>query len=128
MIGGLNVAAIAFALTACAVTIAAVELLDRALHWIERRTVRDRQPQRDEAQLLLALLCEQMHERSGPLPRWLVWRSPIRSPLNRFFVRTPVRPISAGWDKRHRMNSLVRFLGWPVLSAPDRKTHQPRRA
>ena len=28
-----------------------------------RRAVRDRQPQRDEAQLLLALLCEQLHER-----------------------------------------------------------------
>jgi hypothetical protein len=59
MIGGLNVAAIAFALAACAVTIAVVKLVDRALHRVENR----RAPQPDEAQLLLALLCEQLHER-----------------------------------------------------------------
>ena len=44
-----------------------------ALHWIEgRRTVRERQPQPDEAQALLALLCEQLHERlqrDGTPPR-----------------------------------------------------------
>ena len=35
-----------------------------ALHWIEgRRAVRVRQPQPDEVQALLALLCEQLHER-----------------------------------------------------------------
>ena len=59
MIGRLNVAAIAFALAACAVTFAVVELVDGALHWIENR----RAPQPDEAQLLLAALCEQLHER-----------------------------------------------------------------
>jgi hypothetical protein len=37
MIGGLNVAAIAFGLAACAVTFAVVELVDGALHWIENR-------------------------------------------------------------------------------------------
>jgi hypothetical protein len=76
MIGGLNVAAIAFALAACAVMIAVIELVDRALHWIEaRRAARDRQPQRDEAQLLLTLLCEQMHERlqrDGTPPRTVI--------------------------------------------------------
>jgi predicted methyltransferase len=75
MIGGLDVATIAFALAACALTIAVVELLDRLLHWIEdRREVRD-QPQRDEVQLLLALLCEQMHERlqrDGTPPRTVI--------------------------------------------------------
>ena len=50
-VGGLNVAAIAFGLAACAVTFAVVELVDGALHWIENR----RAPQPDEAQLLLAL-------------------------------------------------------------------------
>jgi hypothetical protein len=59
MIGGLNVAAIAFGLAACAVTFAVVELVDGALHWIENRSA----PQPDEAQLLLAALCEQVHER-----------------------------------------------------------------
>ena len=36
-----------------------------ALHWIEGRrcAVRERQPQPDEVQALLALLCEQLHER-----------------------------------------------------------------
>ena len=80
MIEGLNVAAIAFALAACALMITIVELVDRAheaaLHWIEdRRTVRDRQPQPDEAQLLLALLCEQLHERlerDGTPPRTVI--------------------------------------------------------
>jgi hypothetical protein len=47
-----------------------------ALHWIERRrAVRDCQPQRDEVQLLLALLCEQMHERlqqDGTPPRTVI--------------------------------------------------------
>ena len=37
MIGGLNVAAIAFALAACALTVAVAELVGRALHWIEDR-------------------------------------------------------------------------------------------
>ena len=64
MIGRLNVAAIAFALAACAVTVAVadwlfVRPLARALDWIENR----RAPQPDEAQLLLAALCEQLHER-----------------------------------------------------------------
>jgi hypothetical protein len=76
MIGGPNVAAIAFALAACAVTIAVVALVDRALHWIEgRRAMSDRQPQRDEAQLLLAALCEQLHERlqqDGTPPRTVI--------------------------------------------------------
>jgi hypothetical protein len=53
-----------------------VELVDRALHWIEdRRAVRERQPQRDEVQLLLALLCEQLHEglqQDGTPPRTII--------------------------------------------------------
>ena len=58
-------------------TIAAVELLDRALYWIEdRRAVHDRQPQPDEAQQLLALLCEQqLHEglqRDGTPPQTVI--------------------------------------------------------
>jgi hypothetical protein len=71
MIGGPNVAAIAFALAACAVTIAIVKLVDRALHWIENL----RAPQPDEAQLLLAALCEQLHERleqDGTPPRTVI--------------------------------------------------------
>ena len=71
MIGGPNVAAIAFALAACAVTIAVVKLVDRALHWIKNL----RAPQPDEAQLLLAALCEQLHERleqDGTPPRTVV--------------------------------------------------------
>jgi hypothetical protein len=71
MIGGLNVAAIAFGLAAGAVTIAVVRLVDRALHRIENR----RAPQPDEAQLLLAALCEQLHERleqGGPPPRTVI--------------------------------------------------------
>jgi hypothetical protein len=64
MIGGLNVAAIAFALAAGAVAFAVVELLDRALHWIEDRwKARTARAQPDEVQLLLAQLCEQLHER-----------------------------------------------------------------
>jgi hypothetical protein len=47
-----------------------------ALHWIEgRRVVRERQPQLDEVQALLALLCEQLHERSqqdGTPPRTVI--------------------------------------------------------
>jgi hypothetical protein len=63
MIGGLNVAAIAFALAACALTIAVVKLIDRALHWIEDRwDARGARPQRDEMQQLLMLLCEHLHE------------------------------------------------------------------
>ena len=76
MIGGLNVAAIAFALAACAVTIAAVELLDRALHWIEDRwNARAARAQPDEVQQLLTLLCEQLHERlqrDGTQPRTVI--------------------------------------------------------
>ena len=76
MIGGLNVAAIAFALAACAVTIAAVELLDRALRWIEDRwNARTARPQPDEVQVLLTLLCEQLHERlqqDGTPPRTVI--------------------------------------------------------
>jgi len=70
-VGGLNVAAIAFGLAACAVTFAVVELVDGALHWIENR----RAPQPDEAQLLLAALCEQLHERlqqDGTPPRTVI--------------------------------------------------------
>jgi hypothetical protein len=40
-----------------------------------RRTVRERQPQPDEAQALLALLCEQLHERlqqDGTPPRTVI--------------------------------------------------------
>jgi hypothetical protein len=39
------------------------------------RAMRERQPQRDEAQLLLTLLCEQMHERlqrDGAPPRTVI--------------------------------------------------------
>jgi hypothetical protein len=76
MIGGLNVAAIAFARAACAVTVAVVALVDRALHWIEgRRAMRERQPQRDDVQQLLALLCERLHERlqqDGTPPRIVI--------------------------------------------------------
>ena len=47
-----------------------------ALHWIEgRRAVRVRQPQPDEVQALLALLCEQLHERlqqEGTPPRTVI--------------------------------------------------------
>jgi cytochrome c-type biogenesis protein CcmH/NrfG len=68
MIGGLNVAAIAFALAACALTIAVVKLVGRALHWIEDRWdarvahPQPDDPQPDEMQQLLTLLCEQLHE------------------------------------------------------------------
>ena len=62
MIGGLNVAAIAFALATCALTVAVAELVGRALHWIEDRwDARTARPQRDEMQQLLTLLCEQLH-------------------------------------------------------------------
>jgi hypothetical protein len=45
-------------------TFAVVELLDRALHWIDDRwNARTARAQPDEVQLLLALLCEQLHER-----------------------------------------------------------------
>ena len=40
-----------------------------------RRTVRERQPQPDEAQALLALLCERLHERlqqDGTPPRTVI--------------------------------------------------------
>jgi len=47
-----------------------------ALHWIEgQRAVRVRQPQPDEVQALLALLCEQLHERlqqEGTPPRTVI--------------------------------------------------------
>ena len=76
MIGGLNVAAIAFALAACAVAFAVVELLDRALHRIEDRwNARAARPQPDEVQALLALLCEQLHDRlqrDGTPPRTVI--------------------------------------------------------
>ena len=75
VIEGLNVAAIAFALAACAATIATFEGIDRALatasDWIKNR----RAPQPDEAQLLLATLCEQLHERlqqDGTPPRTVI--------------------------------------------------------
>jgi hypothetical protein len=46
------------------VTFAVVELLGRALHWIDDRwNARTARAQPDEVQLLLALLCEQLHER-----------------------------------------------------------------
>jgi hypothetical protein len=54
-----------------------VELVDRALHWIEdrwnARAARPRQP--DEVQQLLTLLCEQLHEglqRDGTPPRTVI--------------------------------------------------------
>jgi hypothetical protein len=63
MIGGLNVAAIAFTLAACALAIAVVKLVDRALHWIEDRwDARAARPQPDEMQQLLTLLCEHLHD------------------------------------------------------------------
>jgi hypothetical protein len=63
MIGGLNVAAIAFALAVCALTIAVAELVGRALHWIEDRwDERAARLERDEMQQLLTLLCEHLHE------------------------------------------------------------------
>ena len=63
MIGGLNVAAIAFALAACALTVAVAELVGRALHWIEDRwDARAARPQPDEMQQLLTLLCEHLHD------------------------------------------------------------------
>ena len=75
MIEGLNVAAIAFALAACAATIATFEGIDRALatasDWIKNR----RAPQPDEAQLLLTTVCEQLHERlqqDGTPPRTVI--------------------------------------------------------
>ena len=47
-----------------------------ALHWIEgRRAVRERRPQRDEVQQLLALLCERLPERlerDGAPPRTVI--------------------------------------------------------
>ena len=47
-----------------------------ALHWIEgRRAVRERQPQPDEVQALLAALCEQLHDRlqqDGTPPRTVI--------------------------------------------------------
>ena len=52
-------------------TFAVVELVDGALHWIENR----RAPQPDEAQLLLAALREQLHERlqqDGTPPRTVI--------------------------------------------------------
>ena len=43
-----------------------------ALHWIEgRRAVRERQPQPDEVQALLALLCERLQQ-DGSLPRTVI--------------------------------------------------------
>jgi len=48
----------------------------RGLFWLKRwRADRRAQPQRDEAQALLALLCEQLHERlqrDGTLPRTVI--------------------------------------------------------
>ena len=63
MIGGLNVAAMAFALAACALTIAVAESVGRALHWIEDRwDQRAARLERDEMQQLLTLLCEHLQE------------------------------------------------------------------
>ena len=76
MIGGLNVAAIAFALAACALTIAVAELVGRALHWIEDRwDERAARLERDEMQQLLTLLCEHLHEhlqQDEPPPRAVI--------------------------------------------------------
>ena len=50
---------------------ATIEGIDRALHRIENRHA----PQPDEAQLLLAALCEQLHERleqDGTPPRTVI--------------------------------------------------------
>jgi hypothetical protein len=63
MIGGLNVAAIAFALAACALTVAIVKLVERALYWIEEQwDARAARPQPGEMQQLLTLLCEHLHD------------------------------------------------------------------
>jgi hypothetical protein len=68
VIGGLNVAAVLFGLATSAVTIAVADRLYRtlatALDWIEDRVLRARTapPQHAEAEALLALLCEQLHE------------------------------------------------------------------
>jgi hypothetical protein len=76
MIGGLNVAAIAFALAVCALTIAVAELVGRALHWIEDRwNERTARLERDEMQQLLTLLCEHLHEQlqqDEPPPRAVI--------------------------------------------------------
>ena len=76
MIGGLNVAAIAFALAACALTVAVAELVGRALHWIEDRwNARAARPHHDEMQQLLTLLCEHLHEhlqQDEPPPRAVI--------------------------------------------------------
>ena len=76
MIGGLNVAAIAFALAVCALTIAVAELVGRALHWIEDRwDKRAARLERDEMQQLLTLLCEHLHEhlqQDEPPPRAVI--------------------------------------------------------
>jgi predicted nucleic acid-binding Zn ribbon protein len=76
MIGGLNVAAVAFALAACALAIAVVELLDRVMYWIEDRwNARAARAQPDELRQLLTLLCEQLHERlqqDGTPPRIVI--------------------------------------------------------
>ena len=76
MIGGLNVAAIAFALATCALTVAVAELVGRALHWIEDRwNERTARLERDEMQQLLTLLCEHLHEQlqqDEPPPRAVI--------------------------------------------------------
>ena len=52
------------------------ELVDRALRWIEDRwNARTARPQPDEVQALLALLCEQLHDRlqrDGTPPRTVI--------------------------------------------------------
>ena len=76
MIGGLNVAAIAFALAVCALTIAVAELVGRALHRVEDRwDQRAARLERDEMQRLLTLLCEHLHEhlqQDEPPPRAVI--------------------------------------------------------
>jgi hypothetical protein len=67
MIEALTMSAILFALAISGAVIVAAQLL--------RRAVRDRQPQRDEVQQLLTLLCEQLHDllqQDGTPPRTVI--------------------------------------------------------
>jgi hypothetical protein len=81
MIGEFNVAAILFGLAASAVTIAVADrlypTLATALDWNEDRVLRapTARPQHAEAEALLALLCERLHERlqrDGTPPRTVI--------------------------------------------------------
>ena len=62
--------------SACALTVAIVKLVERALHWIEDRwDARAARLERDEMQRLLTLLCEHLHEhlqQDEPPPRTVI--------------------------------------------------------